>query len=463
MKDITPKTDMLESVRVDRGSYSALLAEGVDNSKDAGATRIILKLDPDLIQIQDNGIGITRDRELALFTLGDHAAMPTTKLGRYGIGIKYHIIAAGNTIEVRSVSIDGEMKHTQNWQHMIDLKRWEIEDPKWKPPNGHKHGTDIKIRNLRWKPRPGPKDVKTAREELALMFYPALDAGLKIDLNGESLLALREPEMTDIVEDDIWISDGKGAHVRGGLIQKTTLLCGIDLIYEHRVIMSNSTFGSGSYMGTSHMFARVDLIGPWQLRRFKDGLADNDEPELRQKVEAILRPVLEKCFTHQMEIKIDEITDLVDEMLAGAFKSAKRRREEKKDNPPEPDRNPVQKQKRKSREPQTIIDGIESPEAIDLKPQSRAKLKISFEPIFEKYGYGQFKPGEPGDADRIIIAVDNPHIIALLKKHNKKEAARTIFIIACAIYQQAQAGRDEPFGLRLWQMMSFQNDSLDES
>ena len=97
MMDISPDTHFLESIRADRGSYTALLAEAIDNSFDAGSTEIVLEVNKKAITMQDNGIGITKDRQGAIVRLGEHGPMPTTALGTFGIGLKYHAISVGNT------------------------------------------------------------------------------------------------------------------------------------------------------------------------------------------------------------------------------------------------------------------------------------------------------------------------------------------------------------------------------
>ena len=78
------------------------------------------------------------------------------------------------------------------------------------------------------------------------------------------------------------------------------------------------------------MFARVDLIGPWELTRFKDGLADNDKDELMEGVFKILRPVLEKLHSARMSAVINEMTALLNDMLPPELAAALPKQSEKK-------------------------------------------------------------------------------------------------------------------------------------
>ena len=81
----------------------------------------------------------------------------------------------------------------------------------------------------------------------------------------------------------------------------------VQVSYKHRVIMPNSPFGCGEYSGLRQMFARVDLNGPWELTRFKDDLVDHPDVEtLRERVQDILRPILEQCKNTQMNMSLRE-------------------------------------------------------------------------------------------------------------------------------------------------------------
>lgn len=186
--DISPDTHFLESIRADRGSYTALLAEAVDNSFDAGSTEISLGINKNAITMQDNGIGITKDRQGAIVRLGEHGPMPTTALGTFGIGLKYHAISAGNVLDVSSISADGRMTLYVNWEQVVRNGKWSIQSPTWiSVLISSGTGTQIKISALRWVP-PTDKDIEKAREELPQIFYPALAGQRTISLKEAILL-----------------------------------------------------------------------------------------------------------------------------------------------------------------------------------------------------------------------------------------------------------------------------------
>jgi Histidine kinase-, DNA gyrase B-, and HSP90-like ATPase len=451
MSDITPDTHFLESIRADRGTYWMLLAEGVDNAFDAGATEVRLILNKDMISLRDNGIGITRDRELSIARLGEHRSMPTTALGVFGIGLKYQAVSAGDILEVDTTSVDGRMTLHADWRSVVKSGEWKIKDPKWIRALHPITGTHIKIRSLRW-PAPKDKDIKTSRDKLAQWFYPALATQRKIILNDETLPILKEPEMRDIVEGNVRLPNGKGAHVRAGMMvdPASSSLYQVQVSYKHRVVMAQSIFGCEQYTGLRRMFARVDLIGPWTLGRFKDRIEDNDSEELYEAVTEIMRPVLEQCHSAQMSVQVNEMTELLNEML-----------------PPEmvPARPPSKKEDGKGGSKSThrnhgkTNEGEETPKGPARKKQHRGLIIEFDEPQVEEYGYGHFIPGKPG---RIVLARDNPHVMKLLEIRDKYLGAQSLYAIALSLYEHERSpvpiqgsfsfADDAPFGLRVWQM-----------
>lgn len=463
MSDITPDTHFLESIRADRGTYWMLLAEGVDNAFDAGAAEIKLTLGKEAISLQDNGIGITRDRELSIVRLGEHRSMPTTALGVFGIGLKYQAMSAGDVLDVESVSADGRMTLHADWRSVVRRGLWQIEDPKWiRVVHPVKTGTHIKIRSIRW-PAPTPKDLKVSREKLAQWFYPALATQKKIILNDEALPVLKEPSMRNHVEGDVRLPNGKGAHVRAGMMvdPASSSLYQVQVSYKHRVVMAQSVFGCEQYTGLRRMFARVDLIGPWTLGRFKDRIEDNDSDELEERVTEILRPILEQCHSAQMSLQVNEMTELLNEMLPPEMVPARPPHTKEESEP-----GSGRKNKQKHGETKT---GSDTPSGPARKKQRRGLIIEFDEPQVEEYGYGHFIPGKPG---RIVLARDNPHIAKLLELRDKYIGAQSLYAIAVSLYEHERSPQsiqstfpfadDAPFGLRVWQM-SKQQKVKDES
>ena len=107
MMDISPRPRFLYSVRAERGDVVRLCSEAVDNSFDAGARNVVIAISRQEISFVDDGIGVALKNFPALFTLGDHAQLTSTKLGRFGVGITSQAINVANEMSVRSISADG--------------------------------------------------------------------------------------------------------------------------------------------------------------------------------------------------------------------------------------------------------------------------------------------------------------------------------------------------------------------
>jgi hypothetical protein len=463
--DITPRVHFLESVRADRGSWPSLLAEAVDNSLDADATEILIQLLTSTVVIADNGCGISKDRESAIVRLGEHGAMSGTKLGRYGMGIKYNATSAGDLLEVDSLSADGQMFLSVDWAKVIRSGDWLIPQPKWTPALVSRgSGTTIKIGRLRWD-SPKEKDVVAAREHLAQIFYPAIEHGATIRVNGSLIRLLREPQMSDIVEHTIRLLNGKGAHVRGGiLLHPEDSLHGVQVSYKHRVIRSKSHFGCDSYSGLRKMFARVTLTADWGLTRFKDDLNDPDQQQLEVAVQEVLQPILEKCHSAQMELRIEEITELLNESLPPEIQAARPPRKAR----PKSDKASRKKESQAQHGETDVEPAANGPARTPRNPGDR--MIIVFDgPLCEEHGYGYFAKGRP---NRITLATDNPDIAALLEERDKQLIVRCLRVFALMIYEHAK--ETDPgqkhlpfdgstFGLRVWRTAAMQPTVGDET
>jgi hypothetical protein len=454
--EIAPTTHLLESIRADRGNnYSGLLSEAIDNSLDAGAMHIQIRLTGKgasrTIEIDDNGCGITRNREKDIVQLGAHGEMSTTALGRFGVGITYHAVSAGDVLNVRSTSIDGRMELTADWASILRVGKWKIDKPTWKL-QGREHGTNIVIRALRWRSPTQAEELKIA-DILAERFYPALAEGKQILFNQQSVPILQEPALTHVIDGFVLLPNGKGAHVRGGiLVHREWPLYQVQVSYKHRVIMPKSTFGCGTYGGLRGMFARVELTGPWGLARFKDKLNDDDANELEERTIELLRPILEQCHGENLEMRLTGMEDRLNAMLPPDMTPAR---------PPQMKTSEEPKQeKRPARQGGITKTGTPTPRGPAKKPNESKKLKIEFDsPLVVEHGYGHFTEGNP---DRIVLAKDNPHIAALLNNRDEELASLSLFALAIMIYGHAmyklqrEPGLYEKFGFDVWELVKHQ-------
>lgn len=87
MADFTPKSHLLESHTNNNMPWWQALAELIDNALDANAKSVSIIVAGKTLTVKDDGNGV--EDVLSLFRLGEHRKSKSTKLGRYGGGVRY--------------------------------------------------------------------------------------------------------------------------------------------------------------------------------------------------------------------------------------------------------------------------------------------------------------------------------------------------------------------------------------
>jgi len=453
--DISPKVALLKSVRAERGNVINLCGEAVDNALDANASQVDIEVSESAISFRDNGIGVSVDRFPAIFSLGDHAAMDSTQIGRFGIGIKSQAINVADCIEVQSTSADGCYYAIVNWREVLKSGEWKIADPTRVPSVvGAPTGTEIMLTHLRRLQR-----FTTSRlmDDLAQRFYPAIAHGRIITLNGQNIPLIAEPAMTDIIDRSLDLSGGRRAHIRAGILQSPGKLNRVHVAYGPRVIMPGSSLGCGDYTGLSNMFARIQLSGgPWHLEKYKNDLTDEDErEELEEAALDALRPILEKCSKASMSARIASILGLVNDLLPEEIAAA--RPNKVRDDPP---RKGLKKGKtgKVDANKATPSDG---PAKTQKQPKDR--LIITLEGVDEEHGIGWF---ERGRTHRVHLSQDNPTISALLALRDDAAIAKALTVIALVLFEEGlHEGKlsPAPLGKRVARHLSLQGGKSEKA
>lgn len=443
--DITPHVNLLRSLRADRFSHDALIGEAVDNSFDAGASLVVCWITENEMTFQDDGIGIELDRMRSLFSLGEHGAMDTTKLGRFGVGIKSQAVNAGDDFEVETISHEGKYLASVNWPRLLHGGKWEINRPIFKPvPIGTSTGTKISISELR---KCKPFVLEKAKYMLAQMFHPALVGGKRIKLNGVEIFAVPDPEITDEINVKLSLSGGRSAHLRAGILVRPSPINRVHVQYRHRVIMPASTTGCGEYSGLTKMFARLQIDGPWTLGKFKNDLPrDPERNELEDAAAQALRPILEKCSSASMSAKLYRITDLINDAIPEELRARPKRTEKIP--------NPGEKKNRKSGyvDPEKS-DQSDGPAKSKRPPKNR--LLITFDGT-DNDSVGAFVDGRPL---RVDLCKDEPFVARLLENRDEELAVRALYLLAMALFEHPNKGELEleEFGKRLSRHLAAQD------
>src|SRR5262245_47661294 len=214
-----PHPSIIRGLRADRVDYKLLIAEAIDNSLDAGASTVIVSWGKDEVSIRDNGCGVLRSTVDAMRRIGEHGELPTTRLGRFGVGLKFQSMAAGAAFHVLSQSRDGRVNFTVDWDQMMALGEWEYEKPEWLPVSKHSANTGTHIRIVRLRRRlPTAAYTERIAEEIAAIFYPALMSGRTLTLQGDAIRPQVDPPLEDIRDATVWLRAGKGATIHAGYL-----------------------------------------------------------------------------------------------------------------------------------------------------------------------------------------------------------------------------------------------------
>lgn len=404
MASITPKGHLLESIRVGPTSLVALLAEAFDNAFDADAHNIAVSVSGDAITIIDDGHGISKANFLDLVTPGAHSPSPTTKLGIYGIGVKYHAVRWGDEFEADTTTIDGRRQLSLNWRDVQRRARggeWLIADPvEFVVRDISRIGTRVTISAL-LKPIRETEIIK-ASDELALLFQPALADGRTITLNGQRIFPPSDPELTDVVDETIILPSGRSVHVMGGLLVQKSKLRRVHVAYHHRIILAGSIFATRDYP-PQDMFARVRLHGAWRLAEFKDAIRDDEYDELEERVHGLLVAILEKCRTRNLSARTHEADEWLNANLPEELTPIRPRHSGEKKKPGE---------KRHTKKGDT--KKTEKAEPASSGPiQDKRKNGLIIDLVRgEEIGVGKFLAGLKRQPHRVQISLDDPIIDA---------------------------------------------------
>lgn len=447
MMDITPYTNFLKSLRGDRVDYVVLAGEGVDNAFDAGASRVAISINKEEITFEDDGCGITQDRLSALFRLGEHGAMTTTQLGRFGMGIKTQAVNAGDILEVTSVSAEGRVRVLADWRDVLKSGVWKIPAARWFPyVVGTPTSTLLSISRLR-QARFDPDKLKW---QLAMRFDPALRDGRRVFLNGQPIAPLPEPVMTDEISAYLDLSGGRSAQLRAGILCGPSALRGVHVAYRHRVIMPGSNVGCKTYAGLNKMFARLTIDGPWHLAKFKDDLTGEDErEELEEAVFEKLQPILEKVDAASMSARVTEMRDLLNDKLPVELRAAPSGQGGKK---------PGVKRETKPGKVEPEKARPEGPAKSNRPPKTL--LQITFDGVADEHGVGNFEPGRP---HRVNLSRDDPFIDRFLRVREQQLAVDALYGQALCLFVQGMVEHrlqpdlfDEPFGKTISMLLAKQ-------
>ncbi len=124
---------LIEGLRDTGYDFNTALADIVDNSVDAGATKIDIRINMDtegdiLVMVSDNGCGMDEQTLLDGMTYGAQGRVEPKRLGKFGLGLKTASTAYCRRLSVitKSSSENEPIKATWDLDHVVNAKEWEL-------------------------------------------------------------------------------------------------------------------------------------------------------------------------------------------------------------------------------------------------------------------------------------------------------------------------------------------------
>lgn len=217
-EDVAPSVNLLESMRSVGYSLDAAVADLIDNSISAEASRIDIDLEPvsaDHVAVLDDGKGMTPETAIeALRFAGSAGERSSTDLGRFGLGLKTASLSQARCVTVVTKhqgvttalrwDID-HIKETGRWS-LLRLSPAEISTLFWAAQlEEQDQGTLVLWQRLDLlmgdAPEPGEYirlRVEPLIDSLALVFHRYLhgrQGGIRINVNGNAVKP-RDPFLT---------------------------------------------------------------------------------------------------------------------------------------------------------------------------------------------------------------------------------------------------------------------------
>lgn len=320
----------IAATRAKHYEWTHILGELIDNAFDAGAMRVSITLDGRKLTVEDDGNGC--DDIARMLTMGKHSRTQTTKLGRYGVGLKDAAWWVGGPTRIETNHHGKSHRLRLNWD---TLSSWSAPSPV--AVDAVRSGTIIEFEGISKSRRWPDGERQTAMlKELAFLYSPAIKSGRQIVFKRgkvqQTLERYELPPLSEVVDAEISV-EGKTARVHVGIIADgaTTTRPGISYTHAFRVI-NHSALGCGG-LGSSRIAGWVSLDKGWALARNKDDITAFKE-DLGAAVFAVIGPLVDKASKDALTIKskslAEQLTNSFRGIVGESEAEAKERRDSKK-------------------------------------------------------------------------------------------------------------------------------------
>lgn len=318
-----PKPHVLLSQARQGMPWWKALAELVDNSFDAKATRVVIETVGRTVVVSDDGKGMKDVR--AAVTLGDHQSQDG--IGMYGVGLKDAWLSCGDKIRIETVNAKHRQTLTVDIAQLDD--NWMGPSPEIEDAKSETAGTRITLYLRKSKKRP----LDNAFEKLAWVFGPAIDQGNQIiwqtsKSKKRPLTAAKLPLMRDEVHESFAI-DGKEVDIHIGLMRDGEKIKGgpFWIQHKHRIIESSSIGAKGrSAFG---MAGKIVLGDGWTFTKNKDSIDDSID-ELETQIHARIWSILRKAEQQSINVESQQLQAEIKAGLDSAIGNLKREKRTQK-------------------------------------------------------------------------------------------------------------------------------------
>lgn len=321
----------LRTINAQNLQWKVVLGEACDNSFDSGANWVrVAFTGTKQLEISDDGGGC--DNIEAMLTIGKHYRQASTKLGRFGVGLKD--LACWLWGELLIHTIHGGVLRTAavDWERLAKSDSWNVPDPVEHSINDGRRGTRLIFRKA-CRNRP---DLDSLAVELGYLFAPALWSGKQIAIEcGRKKITVagwKLPEFEGEIVRESFLVDGKQVELTAGVVASdhTNQRKGFTFIHEHRVIL-NSSLGSNGH-SVARVCGLVVLGIEWKLGRNKDAISEGDDQmsRLEEEIFARVGDVLRRAESQANLLRNSAFEGAVTTALRGLLPAAVEASEDRK-------------------------------------------------------------------------------------------------------------------------------------
>lgn len=311
--DIAPGPSILTSMRNQPLSWKTIIGELIDNSFDADATRIEIEFGKKTLTVSDDGNGC--DNIEAMLTLGRHYRQASSRLGRYGVGLKDAACWLWGQLRIETTHKGIKRMAELSWPWLSSQSGWCVPDPEEEPGGA---GTQLVFRNY---DRSSP-DYAALVADISHTFTPGLLQGRQIVFKfprRKPIVAkpCHLPPFEDSVQAEFCVS-GRQVRINIGIVKDgyTNPRPGFSFCHHHRVIRTSS-LGADGY-STARVSGEVWLDNGWPLSKNKDDLCDLQD-ELGAAILGQIKPLLEKAQRQASKLASASFTQNVQSRLNAAL------------------------------------------------------------------------------------------------------------------------------------------------